>query len=86
MRNLQSRLSIISTSNDNVVVRLVNQLIVRAEVLRSLCANSLDALAFYASWPSVTSGAKPRIRTALCFATVKQTQRRHHTMCHRHGA
>ena len=95
MRKLQSTISTIVSNMGNTIVRLGNQLIVRGEVLRSLCANSLDALAFYASrllaelsdasrpWPSVMYGMKPCVRTALCFATVKQTTRRHDIACHR---
>jgi len=99
MRNLQSTISTIVSNIGNTIlgvgiVRQGKQLIVRGEVLRSLCANSLDALAFYATeliavasrpWPSVM---KPCLRTAVCLATVEQTTRRHHTvfhntMCHR---
>jgi len=94
MRNLQSTISTIVSNIGNTIigvgiVRQGKQLIVRGEVLRSLCANSLDALAFYASrliadasrpWPSVM---KPSFRSAVCLAPVEQTTRRHHTACHR---
>lgn len=89
MRNLQTTIS--------TIVRQGSQLIVRGEVLRSFCANSLNALANYASWqiaklsdasrpwPSVMDGLKPSVRTAVCFATVKQTTRRHDIVC-RHAS
>ncbi|MCA9232017.1 MAG: hypothetical protein KDA57_15320 [Planctomycetales bacterium] len=94
MRNLLSNISIFG----NVIVRQGNQLIVRGEVLRSLCANSIEALAIDASlllgeladalrsWPGTLCGMKPRVRMALCFATVKQTPRRHYVTCHRTAA
>ncbi len=73
MRNLQTTIS--------TIVRQGNQLIVRGEVLRSLCARSLAALAFYASrhWPNVMCGVKPRMQ----FAVVKPGKRRHNTTCPR---
>lgn len=92
MRNLQSNISTIG----NTIVRQGSQLIVRSEVLRSLCADSIAALASYASrlsiemsgasghWPNVVRGfMKPRVRTARCFATVNQRQRRHDHLCPR---
>ena len=91
MRNLQNIISIFG----NVIVRQGNLLIVSVETLRSLCACFLTALHSYASrlsvelsdatwqWPTGMCGLKPRVRTARCFAMVKQRERRHELMCHR---
>jgi len=83
MRKLQCTISTFGNNMGNTLVRQGNKLIVRGEVLRTLCANSLDALALYASWawPGVMYGVKPCVRTAVCFATVKQTTRQHAIAC-----
>ena len=74
MRKLQNTVSTLG----NVNVRQGNQLVVRVEALRSLCASFLSALHSYASgladrvrldaWqgPAMTWFNEPRVGTATC--------------------
>jgi len=98
MRNLQMNISTVGKA----IVRQSKQLVVRVEVLRSLGANSLSALDFYASQLALALGdciwqglcetrVKPRVAAVSCFApamaaVANQHQRRHQIMCHRTAA